>query len=413
MLRAVAFDQPLDTEHVPPAADFTVSGTAAAVQSVQVRNDAASGAGMLALTLDPAVAEGEPVTLNYSAPTAEEIAVQPGLQYLRDQQGNPASIINLALANLTDTPPRAVSASVDSQSLTVVFDQQLDATSVPAATSFSLDDGPAAQAVTLDGGQVHIALSASIADGAAVQLSYSIGLGNRIRDLTGNDAAPFTIDVQNTTDTAPTAQSAEIDVTGATLTLQMSEAVQIGPSAMAAPGGFTLDGSEAQIESITTAGATVSLNLGGPTAHELDQVVLHYAPPEAAGRLLDADQGELPVAGFEITVANHTDTAPVMKSAAVEEDVIMLLFDQPLAAGPGPPYLNDFGEPLNAFRVWVNGAARPFRDSEVEERAVRIELLQSVAVSDLVQLQYQMQTISPLRDTSCLRTWPPRSIRSR
>ena len=395
----VTFDQPLDLTRVPPAAKFSLSGTTASVSTVQLRNDETAKTGSLELTLGAAVAEGATVALTYDAPTAGEIASQPALKYLRDQQGNAASLSAFALTNLTDTAPVVASASVDGASLTVVFDQALDATSPPAAVSLSVSGGRTIDSVAISRAELRLTLGAAVADGDTMELSYSVGSGARIRDLTGNDAAAFTEDVENLTDTAPVVVSAVTNADGSELKLTMSESVKKGSGSGELKAAFTFEGSDAQVDAVALDGAAVTLSLA-PPIHELDEVTLEYARSSGEERLLDADQGELAVANFQVSVTNDTDTAPEFESASVDVDIVTVVFDQPLAGTEGPPYLNEIGQPLDAFEVRVGGAKRPFHDTTISGRSVLIRLLQGVATTDSVTVKYQLTTTKQLQDTS-------------
>ena len=409
----VTLDQPLDTASTPAASTFSLAGTAATVSSVQLENSGASGVGSVKLSLSQPVKEGESVSITYAAPSVADLAAAPGLRYLRDQQRNAASISSFALTNLTDTAPAVASATVNGASLTVEFDQMLDSTSVPSAASFSLTSGPAVSAVAINGNDVQLTLASAVSDGTAVRLSYTWGSGNRLRDGSGNDAPTFTMDVDNETDTAPHAVSAATDTAGESLTLTMNEAVKESSGTGALKDAFTLEGSGAEISSITINGATVTLNFAVPSStpdcftsttlvHELDQITLKYAPASGGAHLADADQNETAVATFEQAVTNNVDTRPTVRcdGVTIDSNLIIVEFDQPLKDGAGPPYLNDIGVPLNAFRVWVNNALREFQDTTVVDGKARLVLTQSVSVTDDVDLQYQDQGLSPLSGTS-------------
>ena len=409
----VTLDQPLDTASTPAASTFSLAGTTATVPSVQLENSGASGVGSVKLSLSQAVKEGESVSITYAAPSAADLAAAPGLRYLRDQQRNAASISNFALTNLTDTVPAVASATVDGTSLTVEFDQALDPSSVPSAASFSLTSGPTVSAVAINGNDVQLTLASAVSDGAAVRLSYTRGSGNRLRDGSGNDAPTFTMDMDNETDTAPHAVSAATDTAGESLTLTMNEAVKESSGTGALKDAFTLEGSGAEISSITINGATVTLNFAVPSStpdcftsttlvHELDQITLKYAPASGGAHLADADQNETAVAAFEQAVTNNVDTRPIVRcdGVTIDANLIIVEFDQPLKDGTGPPYLNDIGVPLNAFRIWVNNALREFQDTTIVDGKAQIVPTQSVSIADDVDLQYQDQQLSPLVGTS-------------
>ena len=142
--------------------------------------------------------------------------------------------------------------------------------------------------------------------------------------------------------------------------------------------------------------------------HELDQLVLSYSPDPTQPPLIDADQAALPVAAFELAVNNVADTAPVLVRLAVDGETLTLTFDQPLVGPDGPPYLAEYLDGtvvdppvvLDAYQVWVNGTGDPvpFGASEVHGRVARLTLLAPVRISDVVTLQYQLQTTRPLMD---------------
>ena len=412
----VTLDQLLDIASAPAASTFSLTGTAATVSGVQLENSGASGVGSVKLSLSQAVKEGESVSITYAAPSAADLAAAPGLRYLRDQQRNAASISSFALTNLTDTAPAVASATANGVSLTVEFDQALDSSSVPSAASFSLTTGPAISAVAINGNDVQLTLASAVSDGATVRLSYTWGSGNRLRDGSGNDAPTFTMDVDNETDTAPRAVSAATDAiskTGESLTLTMNEAVKESSGTGALKDAFTLEGSGAEISSITINGAAVTLNFAVPSStpdcftsttlvYELDQITLKYAPASGGAHLVDADQNETAVATFEQAETNNVDTRPIVRcdGVTIDSNLIIVEFDQPLKDGAGPPYLNDIGVPLNAFRVWVNNALREFQDTTVVDGKARLVLTQSVSVTDDVDIQYQDQQLSPLVGTS-------------
>ena len=398
----VSFDQPLDLMSVPAASTFSLSGTTATVATVRLRNDDAAKTGTLELTLSASVAEGATVALTYTAPTALDLSNMPGLKYLRDQQRNTASLSSFALSNLTDTAPVTSSAEVDGAALTVTFDQALDTDSVPPASAFSVSGGRTVDSVSVDGAELRLTLANAVADGESLRLFYSPGASNRLRDLTGNDAAVFSIDVDNVTDTAPTPVSAATGTAGSSLKLTLNEGVKASSGTGALKDAFTLEGSSAQIASITINGAELTLTFSaGQEVHELETISLEYDPASGAVRLLDADQGVMPVADFQMAVTNDTDTAPVVRSMSVDGDILTITFDQPLAGETGPPYRNDeTGQRLDAFRITADGAHQPFERVEIDQKRALIYLSSPVASTGAVTLQYQDQQISPLLDQS-------------
>ena len=93
---------------------------------------------------------------------------------------------------LDNTAPALLSAVVEATTLTLLYDEALDAGSVPAPGDYSVSvDGTAAapSAVALTGSQVELTLGAAPAEDAAVTVTYTVPATNPVRDGVGNEAA--------------------------------------------------------------------------------------------------------------------------------------------------------------------------------------------------------------------------------
>lgn len=89
------------------------------------------------------------------------------------------------------TPPALVSATVDSTSLVLAYDEALDTGSVPATDRFIIGtdgDPQSVIVVGVSGTDVTLTLSPGVASGDTVTVSYTAG-ANPIQDTSGNDAA--------------------------------------------------------------------------------------------------------------------------------------------------------------------------------------------------------------------------------
>ena len=386
---AITFDQALGMLS-PDATAFRMTGTLAVVTSLEI-----AGATLM-LTLQPPVKEGETVTLEYT---------EPELSPLQDATANRVVGFERVLVNRTDTTPRVEAATANRSALLIVFDQRLDEGSTPGSEAFSLADGPLVSDVDIDGAVLHLTLEPRAGDGDEMRVTYLGASDHPLQDATLNAVEPFVIHVVNETDDAPAALSASTDMSGATITIVTSESVLVADSV--ALDAFALVGSAARVASIEPTEGGLSLELE-PPVHELDQLVLRYAPDSTQPLLLDADQGALPVAAFELAVDNVADAAPLLEGLTVDGDTLTLTFDQPLLGTDGPPYLAEFDDgtvvdppvPIHAYRVVVNEALEPaaFGASEVHDRVARLTLLAPVRISDVVTLQYQLQTTRPLID---------------
>ena len=128
-----------------------------------------------------------------------------------DDDGNSEARTSAATAVILDTVApelRAGGAKVDGDTLRLQYDEALNANSRPAASAFAVTVGgqPAATptGVAIDGDTVTLTLSAAVAGGDAVTVSYTRPAANPVEDLAGNDAGDLTgVTVANRTSAPP------------------------------------------------------------------------------------------------------------------------------------------------------------------------------------------------------------------
>ena len=104
------------------------------------------------------------------------------------------------------TPPELSTATVDSATLTLTYDEDLDENSEPSSDAFSVTvggTGRAVDGVSVSGSSVILTLGSAVASGATVTVSYAVptdAAAPRIQDDAGNPAASFSDqDVENNT----------------------------------------------------------------------------------------------------------------------------------------------------------------------------------------------------------------------
>ena len=192
----VTFDLALDTGSAPAGSAFTVSATP---EGGAERNIAGTGTAAVAdmtatVTLAGAVAHGETVTVSYTAPASNP---------LQGAAGNDAlSFTDRPAANDTPdtTPPAVTGVTVYGNTLTVTFDEALDAGSKPAGSEFSVSatpEGGTARAIAGTGTAVvagmtaTVTLAGAVAHGETVTASYTKPASNPLRDPAENEAAGF------------------------------------------------------------------------------------------------------------------------------------------------------------------------------------------------------------------------------
>ena len=143
----------------------------------------------LTLKLDEPVVAGQRVRIAYDGGSSA-VAV-------RDVQGNRLAPFSTFMDVTNNTAsPEFVSAKVNGTTLTLAFDEPLDAGSVPAPGDFDVTAGGgphdvAAGGVAIDGATVTLTLDSAVAWGAsAVRVGYTPG-ATPLRDRGGNEVAIF------------------------------------------------------------------------------------------------------------------------------------------------------------------------------------------------------------------------------
>ncbi len=172
----------LDTGSTPATTDFAIgnSGEAQTVSAVVVTaND-------VTLTLTPGVAEGDTVTVSYTA----------GTNPIQDGATNPAdNLSGQPVTNSTTdtTAPVLSTATVTGTNLVLTYNELLDPASLPIGTDFSIGTDGVAQTVNavvgVTGTDVILTLTPGVAPGDTVTVTYTAGaVGARIQDGATNPA---------------------------------------------------------------------------------------------------------------------------------------------------------------------------------------------------------------------------------
>ena len=104
--------------------------------------------------------------------------------------------VSLWLSAPSDGPPGVESAAVDGTTLTLTFDQTLDAGSVPAPGAYRVTVNGARRnvasgGVAIDGKTVTLTLASAVGHGEAVKLGYTRPSANPLRDADGERVATF------------------------------------------------------------------------------------------------------------------------------------------------------------------------------------------------------------------------------
>ena len=199
--------------------------------------------------------------------------LSPTIKRLRDLAGNELrKIDNTFLTN--HTAPSAWGVTVDHATLTLTFENALDASAKPAASAFTVQVANQARGVTsvaMNGYTLTLTLASAVTADQSVRVRYDRpASGPTLQDGNGNVVQSFGFkSANNVTDTPePTVSGATVN--GTTLTLTYDEALD--PHSRPATGDFTVmatGGSTFRwtVSAVTVSGNTVTLTLAPAVIH--------------------------------------------------------------------------------------------------------------------------------------------------
>jgi len=197
------YNEALNDFSNPAGSSFTVMVNG---QAVEVTSANALGSHVF-LTLKTPVTDSQTVTVSYTPPASSPT---------EDQAGNDAAAFsNAAVQNRTPappdtTPPVLQTASVNGNTLTLTYNEALNAASDAAPSSFviNVNGSPVTvNSVNAGGTAVVLSLAAPVLFGQTVTVSYTPPASNPTEDVAGNDAVALSAVVVNnvTSDVTPPA----------------------------------------------------------------------------------------------------------------------------------------------------------------------------------------------------------------
>jgi uncharacterized repeat protein (TIGR02059 family) len=230
----LTYDEALDEESVPAPSDYVVK---AGSQMAPVSSVAVSGS-MVTLMLAARVLADEFVTVSYTA----------GDNPVQDLEGTPDPGWPAQNVDNITAPPMLTEATVDGDILTLMYDEDLDEESVPAASDFNVMVGSnqrrvmvSPDGVAISGSMVTLMLAEAVRVIDPVTLSYTPGT-NRIQDPAGNTAAAISnMTVRNSSVSPVGTESFEItDRGGVSITSSgTGGAMRVGYARIRADAGST------------------------------------------------------------------------------------------------------------------------------------------------------------------------------
>ena len=408
----VGFNEALDPGSAPAGSAFSVSATpqGGAARPIAGEETAAIAGGTATVSLASAVAAGEAVTVSYTEPESNP---------LRDAAENEvADFTGQAATNNTGgdaTAPSVLRAAVSGTTLTLAFDESLDAGSVPAGSAFQVSATPSGgtareiygTGAAIAGDTATVTLAEAVAHGETVTASYTKQPNsNPLRDGAENEVADFagravTNDTPAADTTAPAFLRAAANA--ATLTVRFDEALDTGSApegsaftlSATAPGGAAR--SIAGTGTAAIAGDTARVTLAEAVAHG-ETVTVSYTRP-AANPLRDAagnDVNSLPLPGQSVTNRTPDTTPPAFLSATVNALTLAVTFDESLDAGSAAA-----GGAFTLSAAAPGGTARSIAGTgaaAIAAATATVSLAEAVADGETVTVSYTRPAANPLQD---------------
>ena len=360
----LTFTKALDTSAMPDATAFSLGAEQPAVSGVMVASLTVT------LTLDRSLEEGAAYTLSYTVPSMSALATTDGSQV-------PA--FSEPLTNNTDVAPTALSASGDGSTVSIEFDQTLDAGSTVAASLFSInaDSELSVIAVSFQDDSLGLTLSRPLAEDEVASIEYVRPIQAGIADSGGNRTDSFMLAIDNQTDTAPVPVSGVIE--DDTITIVLDQELYADPR-FELPIGyparhFPLSGTDAAIVFVYVSNnrdgvGQIEITLSRVIA-EGEAVTIRYIPFDTSLRIRDDDAGENRAQINNYPLQNLNDVAPVVESATVDGIELVITFDQELDADSLPD--------VTAFSLSNDGPEVASVSIEAEELTLT---LASTAIED-------------------------------
>ena len=327
--------------------------------------------------------------------------------------------------------PALVGVTVNGNKVSVAYGEELDGDSVPPASAFTVKrtpQGNSEETVSLDGaptiagGAVLLTLAnAVVATDTGVKVSYAkptTAADSKLRDQAGNEAASFTDQAADATDTTPP-QLVRGEIDGDVMTIYFSEALDEDSVSVNVGDYFRLtlaysewwpqDGQcphgnptfNAQPREVYVSGNTVTvigLSDSEVKRPNVDWTMInfhYYADVTVTKRLRDLSGNPVSTPTKIIFLENVT-RLPWPKSATVSGDRLTLTFSAPMDGNWKPA--------ADAFMVKVGGSAVNLDSANpvsVSGRQVTLTLAAAVASGDTVTVSYAKPSGSPLRNVVC------------
>ena len=290
------------------------------------------------------------------------------------------------------TAPVLLSATTTALELALTYDENLDASSEPAPSAFTVTVNGASRTVTgvsVGDTKVLLTLAPAVRAGDLVRVSYTVPAMNPLRDEASNPAAAFADHpvTNETPATVPDAPSSLAATPG-------DESVTLRWTAPAHDGGSEVTGHQYRQKTTGDFGSWEDIadsaeGEANATSYPVTSLMNDTAYTfEVQARNAEGDSG--PSNQASATPVAGDTTAPVLRSATTTALEVGLTYDEDLDADSEPA--------PSAFTVTVNGASRAVTGVSVGDTKVLLTLAPAVRAGETVTVSYTVPAMNPLQD---------------
>ena len=412
-MMALQFDRRMDRRRSLSRNAFSVTPGDAGAPPVEVDETRLSQDGYwLELALSRAPVPGERMTMSYRRPS--------GGGGLWDADGNQINDFSVEAAAPAAPSLAFASASVNGSTLTVTFDEALDAGSAPAGSAFTVTAmlGPVGPpraiagtgTTSVEGATVTVTLAEAVLGGdTAVTVAYAPPDENPLRDLAGNTVAAFSGEAaENETPAvdpgAPRLKLTAATVNGAKLTLAFDDRLHWRSVPRASDFTVKVNDNEVSLRAsnpVSVSTTMVTLTLAAAVDADDEVTVSYRADWWNPIQSLTTKHGYKYARNFTdqpVTNVMVDGTAPTPYRATVDGAKLTLIFTEQLDtnAEPAPSAFtvtkNGKAVSFRPYSLTINGKPRPVLQDPVPVSmigaSVTLTLSAPVGDGDAVEVRY-------------------------
>ena len=244
------------------------------------------------------------------------------------------------VAEVDVDPPNLLTAAIDGQTLTLIYDEDLDEASIPSQSAFTVEINGSERTVIdvrVSGDRITLYLRQSADRNDRITLDYAVPADNPLQDITGNNAATYSN--RAVINRTPAIEPALLDAVVAGTIIQVAYSHKLDTTSVPATTAYAIEinGVEIDVNSVAIVGASVILTLATAVAAASGQtVILSYAPPSASPAESLDGVAVAPIDRIQVENLTASPAAPTLIEVLARVTTIFARFDQLLDARTVP-----------------------------------------------------------------------------